>query len=631
MKKEKGFIVPLLTALITLLLVGSSAYFYLKDPVKKVEPAAESTDDTFSSTDGGNDNLYSESNQKETVESTSTVAHAPVPKAKAESPVTVVPTKITNTVVVAPKSTITNPIAKNTIASAPILTPTSTPIQKAVILNPIIRSFSASEESISSGQPVTLYWTSNNSTYCSLPGIADKLNSDGSKAFYPADTISYRLTCAGGEGTSPTTADIAVTVIPRPTVINPIINSFSVNPQIITEGDSVTFYWISNHTTSCTLSGNIPLDLNGSKVLYPAQTKTYRLTCSGEDGTSPTTADASVTVHPKPIPVSTTNTSYDMGVLVLKYFPTVIVNGVEKIDLAVTGDWGDGYASTRQKTVDITNNLKNSLERATMYLGYKDGSAQPALKYTILDTFEYKEGVPYNPDNRRPLYRQMMLDHDICDYVDNKGLREVWLFAYQGPTAIKTSFGTFPYLNIWESTMAGPSGFYANGGNENMPICAHTYRLYTFNYQRGTESALHSWGHQTEAEMKAIDADFFVNKFQGPYHPQTENKSGRCGSVHNPPNSRQEYDYYNATPQKSDCLDWNPDSLGNLTNISCTIWGCTDISDSNNAQLNYLIWMWQNLPGRNTSKTYQDKQLRNFWDIHGDFDAAMKNKTIFAQ
>jgi hypothetical protein len=136
--------------------------------------------------------------------------------------------------------------------------------------------------------------------------------------------------------------------------------------------------------------------------------------------------------------------------------------------------------------------------------------------------------------------------------------------------------------------------------------------------------------------LNAVDGYLFAT-FQGPEgftsHPQVEGTIGRCGSVHNPPNSRYEYDYANSTPQESDCLDWNPDSLGSLTEISCSLWGCdsgTDPTIGDQGELNYLIWMWQNLPGMNNDKTYQGNQLRNFWDVHGNFDAVMGgNKTLF--
>lgn len=316
---------------------------------------------------------------------------------------------------------------------------------------------------------------------------------------------------------------------------------------------------------------------------------------------------------------ASTDTSYQMKVFVIKYFP--LTTDKQKINIAVTGDVGDSYATIKQRTVDITNNLSNALKKASTYQGYQNSAALPSLTYSVLSTREYETAVPMLTDgSRRPNYGKIMSDHNICDLVDNQGVREVWIFAYQGPTYPGS---TKPYLSISESKMSGPWGDISNSPRQNdMPLCKNTYRVYTFNYGRGTAEALESWGHQMETELKQMDTALFT-LFQGPAHPQTAKVNGRCGSVHNPPNARNEYDYANPTPQKSDCVNWNPDSVGTLTDISCATWGCTFVNDANNPALNYQTWNWQNLPGKLNTKTYQGKKLRNWWDIHGNFDGVM--------
>ena len=332
---------------------------------------------------------------------------------------------------------------------------------------------------------------------------------------------------------------------------------------------------------------------------------------------------------PKPLPslpaVGGKNTSYSLGVLVIKYFP--LTSNGQNINIKVTGDVGDSYSYIRQHTIDMTNNLVKFLPKATQYLGYKYGGNKPALSYHVVATYEHKTAVPINSTIHPgyptyPDYNGIMNSHNICSYVDTKGVHEVWLWAYQGPSTQGPSHNQ-PFLGIEESKMSGPYGDISNSYEWNdMPHCQHTYVVYTFNYGRGTAEAMHSWGHQIEWEMRAVDNNLF-SLFQGPNYPQTLGVVGRCGSVHNPPNARFEYDYANPKAQKSDCKDWTPDGQGALASISCTIWGCSDVSDSNNSQLNYMIWMWQNMPGRNNTKTYQGKQLRNWWDIHGEFDTVM--------
>lgn len=320
---------------------------------------------------------------------------------------------------------------------------------------------------------------------------------------------------------------------------------------------------------------------------------------------------------------------YPLGVLVLKYFP--LTSNGQNIDISVTGDIGEPYDVIKKRTDDVTNQLKISLEKASSYLGYKDPNAKPALRYTIVDTKEYKQAVPIKAKPGRPTvpdYNGILSSQNICDYVNNKNVKEVWLWAYQGPNK---SDGQ-PYLGISESKMSGPYGDISNSFRDNdMPSCGKTYRVYTFNYGRYTAEALESWGHQIEAEMDAVDRNLYRDRFQGPTYPQTVGVTGRCGSVHNPPNARFEYDRGNPTPQKSDCLNWNPDSMGSLSDISCQNWGCSnDDPIANNFALNYQIWLLQNMPGQGNTKTYQGKQFRNWWDIHGDFDNVMANsRTLF--
>ncbi len=335
--------------------------------------------------------------------------------------------------------------------------------------------------------------------------------------------------------------------------------------------------------------------------------------------------------------VDPTNQTIGVNVLVLKYFP-ITPEGL--IDKNVTGDVDEPLSVIKKRTDDSTNALKKAIEKGTIYLGYKDKSAQPALRYKIVDTKEYKQAVPIQAGStNKPDLDMIMRDHNICDYVDNSLVKEVWLWAYQGPgpklaisesqlilgkvhSDISASFNPFAgFVDIFD----GVPGF-ANGPYYPVPRCQSSYRIYTFNYVYKTSSAFESWGHQIERELRMTDLNLFVNLWQGEPHPQKAGVIGRCGSIHNPPNARSEYDRANSIPQKSDCLDWNPDGLGKLSDISCKIWGCSILDEfTNEPSLNYMIWNWQNMPGRNNTKVYQGKKLRNWWDVHGDFDNVMRS------
>lgn len=325
-----------------------------------------------------------------------------------------------------------------------------------------------------------------------------------------------------------------------------------------------------------------------------------------------------------------TQTSYSLGVLVLQYYPTA--DGVN-IDQSVTGDVSGTIASVRSHVSSVTSNLMTDLSAATKYRGYSNPSAPPALTFHVVNTLEYDNAVPtvanpaYNPPSNpyavRPDYPSIMNTANICNYVNNQGVNEVWMFAYQGPSQ----------LQLDESKMSGPYGDVSNEWfHDNLPVCNHTYTLYSFNYGRGTAEAFESHGHQYEYELRYVDNQqyndgsyLFNTLFEGDHYPQTDGVTGRCGSDHNPPNAKSEYDRADTSPWPSDCLNWAPTATpGPTTQISCGVtWdapSCANNGDSDNPALDYDIWWEQNFPGRGNTITYNGLPFRNWWDVHGEWD-----------
>jgi hypothetical protein len=324
-----------------------------------------------------------------------------------------------------------------------------------------------------------------------------------------------------------------------------------------------------------------------------------------------------------------TQTNYSLGALVIKYIPTA--DGVN-VDQSVTGDVGGTVAAMRTKTDGITTNLTNFLSVGTAYHKYSNSSATPSLTYHVAGTYERDVPVPTVPNPHydgttdlyrvRPDYNTVMSSVNVCDWVQNHGVDEVWMYAYQGPTQ----------LGISESEMSGPNGDISNSFRDNpMPVCAKTYTVYTINEGRGTAEAVHSHGHQLEAELNYVDQSTFSNQFEGPAHPGATGQTGRCGSVHNPPNSKLEYDWADTTPNTTDCSNWSP-AGGPTTQMSCTTWGCADVSDTNNAQLNWIVFWMQNFPGKGNAVQLNGRQMRNWWDVHANWDSVVRSsRTLTAE
>lgn len=216
------------------------------------------------------------------------------------------------------------------------------------------------------------------------------------------------------------------------------------------------------------------------------------------------------------------DSSYDMNVLVIKYLHIDRNNQIIDPNVEVDGSWwwpGDislktgkySFSDTKKSADDQVSAMLDAAEKGSAYLGYKYPGAlpAPALRYRVIDTKEYSKAVPYTQfDFQDPKlgmwvdYMKIMRDHNICDYVDNKGVKEVWLLMAND-------------RGEWhsESEMAGPYGNISNGRGRSMPICSKTYRIYNHTYDR-PNLLTEGWGHQLEAEMEYVSR--FARDAAGP-------------------------------------------------------------------------------------------------------------------
>jgi hypothetical protein len=287
--------------------------------------------------------------------------------------------------------------------------------------------------------------------------------------------------------------------------------------------------------------------------------------------------------------------------LVVNYFP--VQN--DRIDRAITGDVDAPLAQIRRHTVATTERVIQALESGSRYHGYKDPIAQPSLHYQILEVIEFLEPLPTWPKagHRVPMtdYNAIMARIDIRQWVEERGVKEVWLWGYHGGV-----------IDLWESNMAGPYGDISNSDRDerDLPLLERTYTVYHYNYGRGPSEAVEDHMHQIEAVLRQVDPRLFWDKFVG------QPGEGRCGWAHYPPNGVRDYDWANSSYVWTDIEDWTPNGTGQKQHLNCRRWNCDSLS--------WFIYWMQNLPGAANGLVYRGRPLTNWWSFIGDFDGAME-------
>ena len=309
---------------------------------------------------------------------------------------------------------------------------------------------------------------------------------------------------------------------------------------------------------------------------------------------------------------------FKIPVVVIKYFP---VTG-DSIDKNITGDYSAPLEETRSKVEKIENGLVNILENASRYHFYKDSTAEASLDYEIIDTFEFLEPLPLSDKKQGDVfmtdYSEILKRINIEDFVENFGVKEVWLFGYHGGV-----------IGLWESNMSSPYGDVSNSDRDknDIPIFSSTYTVYHYNYQRGLSEAIENHMHQIEALLNHFDGRdttdennwdqlLFWGKFVG---SDKSHKiiNPRAGWAHYPPNGEKDYDWKNENFVSTDIENWKPDGSGKKIKMNCETWNCNS--------LDWFTYWMQNLPGKSNGLISDGKELNNWWIFTGDYDYAKKS------
>lgn len=321
--------------------------------------------------------------------------------------------------------------------------------------------------------------------------------------------------------------------------------------------------------------------------------------------------------------------------------------------------------------------LKFALEEGTKYKGYKNPDAKPYVGYKILRMINVYEQIPAGdipskfvdaPGYYEPDLVEVFERLDLIDYINSRGIRDVWMHYSQNAAPDFPSFdpeidNQFEKKVVnFESRMSTPQDIEAHNSYDNPTLIAnHTYIIHTKSFVSPFGDFPHAHGHQIESMLYTLnyfqDGDYklFWNQFSGwglneygDHFPigNSNWEKGRCGNIHFLPNSEFDYDYWNNSPHLSDIENWNPQQTGEKMELTADYvhgllydWPRYAVDLSNNAILGdfwqhrdfigegnwYLYWM-QNIPHDNNGlETDTGSALTNWWDIIYQWDTVVTN------
>lgn len=163
----------------------------------------------------------------------------------------------------------------------------------------ITATLTANSTSIQRGQSSTLTWKTTNAKSATLNGSTVAVS--GSRVVSPTQTMTYTLLASAPGKSANAKATVTVTSGPAPPPSTAPTATLTGAPSTIQSGGATTLTWTTANATSATLDG-APVMLNGTQMVSPTATHTYRLVATGSGTSANATATVTVTGSTPPPP-----------------------------------------------------------------------------------------------------------------------------------------------------------------------------------------------------------------------------------------------------------------------------------------------------------------------------------------
>jgi Concanavalin A-like lectin/glucanases superfamily len=260
------------------------------------------------------------------------------------------------------------------------------------------------------------------------------------------------------------------------------------------------------------------------------------------------------------------------------------------------------------------------------------------LNYQIADV-RFFNGEP--PQGGTPVpgstadYGAILTQNNLCTHVTNDNISEVWIWG-DGNSGLDELAYKVPGDKIPNKSLE-ENGWLYDWRTKDIPDCGKTVVVMGWNYFVGLDNIVHAYNHRIECMLSmTVGKGRFLLNIPDPANPNpaidpyldptnpwstfsrwdgnaTVPHQAAVGTVHFPPNGRQDYDYGNTTAVASTAADWlkYPFLTGAKTQVSCTAWGCDN-------QLAYQKWYDSHIP-RAKGVSYGG-MCNSWWTYIADYD-----------
>jgi hypothetical protein len=310
--------------------------------------------------------------------------------------------------------------------------------------------------------------------------------------------------------------------------------------------------------------------------------------------------------------------SRTVRLLVLNYDPELREHG--GVSLRQFFKWND----PRPMTTNLVQYLKEASGGYANYqiVDWVDLNAWPQKR----DGFRYDERSflemwkdkkkAHNPDGVS--YAAIFKELNLPERIRRENIGEIWIWG-------APYFGTDEYaMKIPQDQLFYPTDnawFYRP---YDIPDCGRTIWVMGFNYERGEDNALHSYGHRCEGILSLTLGRGIWNGPAGAtnvwsrFTRQADKfpDDAQVGNVHGGPNAQAGYDYGQTNTVLSGADDWfhYPNLKGERKPVNGDTWGKPH-------HLNFMRWWLNHLP-KATGET--DGFYNNWWRYIVVYDSAVK-------